>query len=114
MEDTKSKEDTFYISATDSSADEVTRVLKDAETFAVFNRHGDIEAGGLGKQGLYHEGTGFLSHLVFKLGNARPFLLDSTIKEDNLLFVVNLTNPDVYRSGKIALPRGTLHITRTK
>lgn len=114
MEDTKSKEDTFYISATDSSADEVTRVLKDADTFAVFNRHGDIEAGGLGQQGLYHQGTRFLSHLVFKLGNARPFLLDSTIKEDNLLFVVNLTNPDVYQRGKIALPRGTLHITRTK
>jgi len=51
---------------------------------------------------------------LFKLGNARPFLLNSTIKEDNLLFVVNLTNPDVYQTGKIVLPRGILHITRTK
>jgi glycogen debranching enzyme len=114
METTANKEDTFYILATDSAADEVTRVLKDGETFAVFNRHGDIESVGLGQGGLYHEGTRFLSHLLFKLGNARPFLLNSTIKEDNLLFVVNLTNPDVYQAGKIVLPRGTLHITRTK
>ena len=42
MESTIPKEDSFYILATDSSADEVTRVLKDGETFAVFDRHGDI------------------------------------------------------------------------
>jgi glycogen debranching enzyme len=114
METTIPKEDTFYIQATDSTVDDVTRVLKDGETFAVFNRHGDIESVGLGQAGLYHEGTRFLSHLLLKLGNARPFLLNSTIKEDNLIFVVNLTNPDVYQAGKIAVARGTLHITRTK
>jgi glycogen debranching enzyme len=68
----------------------------------------------LGQEGLYHEGTRFLSRLVFKLGNARPFLLNSTVKKDNSLFVVNLTNPDVYQRGQLMLPRGTLHITRTK
>ena len=107
-------EDTFYILATDSTADEVNRVLKDGETFAVFDRHGDIQSIGLGQEGLYHEGTRFLSQLVFKLGNARPFLLNSAVKEDNLLFVVNLTNADVYQAGQIVLPRGVLHITRTK
>ncbi|HYY24143.1 MAG TPA: glycogen debranching N-terminal domain-containing protein, partial [Candidatus Udaeobacter sp.] len=107
-------EDTFYIVATDSTADDVTRVLKDGETFAVFDRQGDIQSGGLGQEGLYHEGTRFLSRLLFKLNNARPFLLNSSVKEDNLVFVVNLTNPDVYRAGQIVLPRGTLNITRTK
>ena len=107
-------EDTFYILATDAPADYVSRVLKDGETFAVFDPHGDIQAGGLGQEGLYHEGTRFLSRLLFKLGNARPFLLNSTVKEDNSLFVVNLTNPDVYQRGQLMLPRGTLHITRTK
>src|SRR5438094_9374815 len=107
-------EDTFYILATDSTADEVNRVLKDGETFAVFDRHGDIQSIGLGQEGLYHEGTRFLSQLVFILGNARPFLLNSAVKEDNLLFVVNLTNADVYQAGQIVLPRGVLHITRTK
>ena len=107
-------EDTFYILAADSTADEVNRVLKDGETFAVFDRHGDIQSIGLGQEGLYHEGTRFLSQLVFKLGNARPFLLNSAVKEDNLLFVVNLTNADVYQAGQIVLPRGVLHITRMK
>ena len=107
-------EDTFYIVSTESAIDEVSRVLKDGETFAVFDRHGDIQAVGRGQDGLYHEGTRFLSQLVFKLGNARPFLLNSTVKEDNLLFVVNLTNPDIYQNGQMIVPRGTLHITRTK
>jgi glycogen debranching enzyme len=107
-------EDTFYIRATDAPADYVSRVLKDGETFAVFDPHGDIQAAGGGQEGLYHEGTRFLSHLLFKLGNARPFLLNSVVTKDNSLFVVNLTNPDVYQRGQLMLPRGTLHITRTK
>ncbi|MET0586498.1 MAG: amylo-alpha-1,6-glucosidase [Candidatus Binatia bacterium] len=107
-------EDTFYILATDAPADYVSRVLKDGETFGVFDPHGDIQATGLGQEGLYHEGTRFLSRLLFKLGNARPFLLNSVVKQDNSLFVVNLTNPDVYQRGQLLIPRGTLHITRTK
>src|SRR5262245_13832825 len=107
-------EDTFYILATDATADYVTRVLKDGDSFAVFDPHGDIQSAGLGQEGIYREGTRFLSRLELMLGNGRPFLLDSTVQEDNLLFVVHLTNPDVYRSGQLLLPRGTLHITRTK
>jgi glycogen debranching enzyme len=115
MEDNASQlEDIFYILATEPTADYVSRVLKDGDTFAVFDRHGDVQVAGQGQEGLYHEGTRFLSRLQFKLGNARPFLLNSTVQEDNLLFVVNLTNPDVYRAGQLLLPRGTLHITRTK
>ena len=115
MEATAPIEDSFYIVATESSADHATRVLKDGDTFAVFDQHGDIQAENrTGQEGVYHEGTRFLSHLLFKLGNARPFLLNSTVQEDNLSFVVNLTNPDIYRSGHLLLPRGGLHITRSK
>jgi hypothetical protein len=52
-------EDTFYILATDAPADYVSRILKDGETFAVFDPHGDIQATGTGQEGLYHEGTRF-------------------------------------------------------
>ena len=107
-------EDEFYILATDSSAEEPKRVLKDGETFAVFDLHGDIQPNGPCQEGLYHEGTRFLSHLLLKLGHTRPFLLNSTVQKDNLVFVANLTNPDIYQAGRIILPRGTLHITRTK
>jgi glycogen debranching enzyme len=105
--------DEYYILATASTAEEA-RVLKHGESFGVFNRHGDIQQTGLGEQGIYHEGTRFLSRLVFCLGNLAPFLLSSTIKEDNFLFTVDLTNPDIYVAGTIALHRGDLHISRAK
>jgi glycogen debranching enzyme len=105
--------DEFYILAT-SSMGEDTRVLKHGESFGVFDRYGDIQQTGLGEQGIYHEGTRFLSHFVFRLGTVRPFLLSSTIKRDNLLLTVDLTNPDIYLNGTILLRRGDLHIFRSK
>jgi glycogen debranching enzyme len=105
--------DNYYIVAAAAITDEV-RVLKEADTFAVFDRSGDIEAVGLGEQGIYHEGTRFISSLSFRLGNLRPFLLNSMVTKDNLLFTVNLTNPDIYVDGNVVLRRGDLHIFRTK
>jgi glycogen debranching enzyme len=106
--------DQYYILAVSSLADVRTRVLKHGDTFAVFDRYGDIQPVGLGEQGIYHEGTRFLSQLVLTLGMGRPLLLGSTVRQDNLLLAVDLTNPDVTVNGKIVLPRGTLHIYRTK
>src|SRR5262249_12681843 len=60
------------------------------------------------------EGTRFLSHLVLRWGEGRPLLLSSSVREDNLLLSVDLTNPDIHHDGKIVLPRGTVHIYRTK
>jgi glycogen debranching enzyme len=105
--------DEFYILATASAAEE-SRVLKMGESFGIFDRYGDILQYGLGEQGIYHEGTRFLSYLELRLGNIRPFLLSSMIKEDNILFTVDLTNPDVYVDGMVALRRGDLHLYRSK
>ena len=105
--------DDYYIVTAASSSAEV-RVLKHDDSFGVFDPGGDIQHAGLGEQGIYHEGTRFLSLLAFRLGNLQPFLLSSTIKKDNLLFTVNLTNPDLYASGGVVLRRGDLHIFRTK
>jgi glycogen debranching enzyme len=107
-------DDQYYILATSSLADERTRVLKHGETFAVFDRHGDIQPIGLGEQGLYHEGTRFLSRLELRIGPVRPLLLSSTVKEDNVLLAVDLTNPDVHLDQRPLIPRGTLHIFRSK
>ena len=105
--------DEFYILATASAAEE-SRVLKMGESFGIFDRYGDILQYGLGEQGIYHEGTRFLSYLELRMGNIRPFLLSSMIKEDNILFTVDSTNPDVYVDGTIALRRGDLHLYRSK
>ena len=105
--------DDYYIVTTASSSSDV-RVLKHDDSFAVLDHSGDIQHSGLGEQGFYHEGTRFLSALDFRLGNLKPFLLSSTVTKDNLLFTVNLTNPDLYVDGGVALRRGDLHILRSK
>jgi glycogen debranching enzyme len=106
--------DQYYILATSPLADDRTRVLKHGETFAVFDRYGDIQAVGLGEQGLYHEGTRFLSRFVLRLGRNRPLLLSSTVNDNNALLAVDLTNPDFAIDGQVTVPRGTLHILRSK
>jgi glycogen debranching enzyme len=114
MEDVVLDQDNYYIVAESSRADERARVLKHGETFAVCDAFGDIMPYGLGEQGLYHEGTRHLSRLELRLGKVRPLLLSSTVRENNDLFPVDLTNPDLHRDGQLVLPRGVLHIFRAK
>lgn len=106
--------DAHYILATSAMADDRTRVLKHGETFAVFDRYGDVQPVGRGAQGLYHEGTRFLSRLEFTLHGARPLLLSSTVRDDNALLAVDLTNPDIKDGDRVVVPRGTLHLFRSK
>ncbi len=105
----------FHIRASSSSlADDRTRVLMNADTFAIFDRGGDIQPVGLGQQGIFHKETRHLSRLELSLGGVRPILLSSTIREDNVLFAADLTNPDLVLPSGELLARGTLHIFRTK
>ena len=104
----------YYILATSSLADDRTWVLKDGDTFAVLDRNGDIHPLGSGEQGLYHEGTRFLSRLEVRLGTDRPLLLSSTVKEGNELLAVDFTNPDVYQKENLILSRHTYHVFRSK
>jgi glycogen debranching enzyme len=105
-------QDRFYILATSSMAEEQSRVLKNGETFVVFDRYGDIKP--VGFEGVYHEGTRYLSSLLLRLEEERPLLLSSKVKEDNAHIAVDLTNADVYGDGALILPRGILHILRTQ
>jgi glycogen debranching enzyme len=109
-----SDESPFYIAATSPPTERSNRVLKQGETFAVFDHCGDIKQEGLGEEGLYHEGTRFLSAFLLKLGSIRPLFLSSTIKEDNDLLTVDLTNPDLYIGDKLIIHRSTVHIFRCK
>lgn len=114
MEDIIRVENQFYVLATSSLADDRTRVLKYGETFAVFNRLGDIEGIGVGEQGIYHRGTRYLSRLALRLNGGVPQLLRSTIHEEGAFFTVDMMNPDVYREGRLVLARGSLHVFRSK
>ncbi len=103
-----------HILAASSPADEWTRVLKHGDTFAVFDHYGDIKPGGLGEEGLYHEGTRFLSCLLLEMERGRPFFLNSTVRDENDQLAVALTNPDLLRNGQVQVALGTLHLSLRK
>src|SRR5262245_26259396 len=104
----------YHILAASSPADEQTRVLKHGDTFAVFDHYGDVKPSGLGEEGLYHDGTRYLSCLVLLLDKHRPLFLSSTVKEHNDHLTVHLTNPDLLIGARVAVPRGTLNLFRSK
>ncbi len=114
MDDVIKVDDRWYVSASSSHADNRTRVLKQGETFALFNRYGDIQRISIGEQGLYHQGTRYLSHLELLINERHSILLNSTVKEDNTVFEVDLTNPDLYEAGREKVANDTLHIFRAK
>jgi glycogen debranching enzyme len=103
-----------HVVASASVADERTRVLKHGDTFAVFDHYGDIKPGGLGEEGMYHEGTRYLSCLLLALEGSRPFFLRSTFRNENDQLAVALTNPDWVRDGQVLAPLGTLQLALRK
>ena len=84
------------------------------DTFAVFDRYGDIQPIGLGQQGLFHEETRYLSRLELLVDGHKPLLLSSVTAEDNVTLAVDLTNPDMQLPSGQELSRGTLHLYRNK
>ena len=102
-----------YLLATSTRVDDRTRVLKYGDTFGVYDRHGDIQQIGSGEQGLFHEGTRFLSHWELTVNQARPLLLNSAVKNDNTLLAVDLTNPHLHHP-EAPIPQSGLHIFRAR
>ncbi len=90
------------------------RVLKQGDSFGVFDQHGDIIPAEAAELGLYHDGTRFLSRLELRLGGTRPLLLSSTVTDDNTVLVVDLTNVDQIHDGGVIVPRGQVHLLRTR
>ena len=104
----------YYIATPLSPVDDRARVLKYGGTFFVFDRMGDVQPGGLGEQGLFVEGTRHLSQLRAHLWRTPPLLLSSTVETNNFLFSADLANLDVSRYQEVVIPRGTLHLLRSR
>src|SRR4029450_5324787 len=49
-----------------------------------------------------------------RLNGKRPLLLSSTVRQDNDLFVVDLTNPDMPLGDDAVFRRDVLHVFRSK
>lgn len=105
-------EDRSYILA-GPATDARTLVLKYGDTFGVFNAFGDIDNRSHVTLGLFTEGMRHLSQLRTRIDGQRPLLLSSKVTDDNTRIIIDLTNPDVAEHGKLAQPRGTLHLLRT-
>ena len=114
MEDAIRVKENFYVLARSSMSDERTRVLKYGDTFAVFNRMGDVDPIGLGEHGIYHQGTRHLSRFAMRLADQTPQLLRSTIRHDNAFLSMDLMNVDISEDGQVSVPRGTLHLFRSQ
>jgi len=102
----------FYIPATGSPG-RLRRTLKCDDTFLVLDSHGDIGASSGGQDGLFHTDTRFLSRLELTIDGQQPLLLGANLRDDNTLYEIDLTNPDIYSREKIILEKDTLHILRT-
>src|SRR5512132_2213533 len=101
MTDTLDAARSYYIQATSALADPRTQVLKQGDTFAIFDLFGNMHGVGRHQMGLFHRGTRFLSLSALTLGTDRALLLSSTVPEDNARVRVDLTNPDIFRDGAL-------------
>src|SRR5579859_5562976 len=99
----------FYIQSSGHPADERTRVLKQGETFGVFDRSGSIAIGGRGELGIFHQGTRFLSQLELTVGGEPLLALSSASTQDSAL-ILDLTNPDIHRADQVVLKKDSLHL----
>src|SRR5262245_56009021 len=86
MDDPSELQDQYSIQASPAKATERTSVLQHDDTFAVFDLQGDMGALETSEQGLYHEGTRYISKFLLRLNGRRPLLLSSRVRDDNQLF----------------------------
>jgi glycogen debranching enzyme len=108
-------EDRYQILAMPSLSLAGMRVLKQGDTFAVFDRYGDIRPSGVRRaDGLYHEGCRFLSALRLRIEDQPLLLLSSSVRENNIVLAVDLMNPDLERGHRTLIPHGSLHVFRSK
>lgn len=104
----------YYVLATSAVSGTSKRVLKQGDTFAVFDRYGDVRTFGKTEQGVYHNGTRFISRMELLFEGKRLLLLSSNIQQNDLLFTVDLTNPDIFDGDRRTLASGDLHVARSK
>lgn len=107
-------ENKYYILANSSLADQRTMVLKQGDSFGIFDWLGDIHQVGNGTQGIYHNNMRFVSRMELMVNGSRPLLLSASPREDNQVLVVDLTNPDLLMEETESLKQDTIHVQRLK
>lgn len=114
MDNIDRRTDQCHIITSSSLIYDDIEVLKQGDTFGLFDRNGDIHSHKTASHGLYHEGTRFLSRFELTMNGERPLLISSRVKEDNVVLNVELTNADMIHGGQEKIARGTVHLSRTR
>jgi glycogen debranching enzyme len=105
------EEDKYHIGGDIVYVDDRIRVLNHFDTFGIFDRWGDIHPHAKKLHGVYHQGTRFINKLELRINGLRPLLLSSSIKENNQVLSVDLTNPAF---DDCHLAENTVHISRSQ
>jgi len=85
--------------------------LKDGNAFLLADSLGDIEAP---DSGLFWDDTRMLSRLELQVADSHPSLLGAAISQDNVRFTAHLTNRPLPAPGEHSIPRGVIHLERTR
>lgn len=89
-------------------------MLKQQDSFLICDASGDIIPIGDGSSGFYLGATRHLSLLELSVCRMRPLVLKSEINRDNLMLTVDAMNPDFRDDTGVFLPRGTVHLHRSR
>jgi glycogen debranching enzyme len=106
-------ENQYYVRAKSSLADTRTNVLMAGDTFAVFDRQGNFRTMASTQQGLFYRESRHLSKWVLRLAQDHFLLLSSSVRADNALLSVDLTNPEMRLGEQSTLRRSVLHVCRS-
>lgn len=90
------------------------RTLKHGDSFALFDRGGDLDGQPGSPEGLFHLDTRYLSRMGLSVNGQVPVLLGSAVSADNTTLTCDLTNADMPADAGGPLPRGRLHLRRSK
>lgn len=103
------EEGKYHIPADSVSHDDRTQVINHYDTFGIFDRWGDIHPHGKNAQGIFHQGTRYINLLELRLNRTKPLLLSSSIKQENEVLSVDITNADL---NECNIRENTIHIAR--
>jgi glycogen debranching enzyme len=105
----------FFIPAAASLQERRPRTLKHGDTFGLFDHNGDALSGPGSPEGVFHRDTRHLSHLYLTIDGARPMLLSSTLRDDNVTLTCDLTNPDLFDAeGGLTFEHDLIHLRRSR